>query len=162
PHAFGLAFGRSVYFFGVFLTVLSFARRKRASAISVVARILLVAGLLATARHFGWSTVTLLRGVFFPHDMVLYVCCFSLLSLWFFVKDPSVPNATFSLLALFSVLLAARLLLKMTPGGYPIYYNGPVLLAFLLALRPFFRIDGLDRRAVQRADLLLSVGCAAT
>ena len=54
-----------------------------------------------------------------------------------------------------------RLLLKMVPGGYPIYYNGPVVLAFLVLLRPIVPRRDQPRRIILRSELLLGMGCIA-
>jgi len=70
--------------------------------------------------------------------MVLYVVVAAPVVWWYFwrqsgvaaVRDPSFP-----LLLTFSSLLAFRILMNMSTWGYPIYYNGPVALSFLLLLR---------------------------
>src|SRR5258708_17949330 len=49
----------------------------------------------------------------------------------------------------------------MTPWDYAIYYNGPVVLAFLLLLRPLIQQVGNTRRAVLATELLICLGCAA-
>jgi hypothetical protein len=53
------------------------------------------------------------------------------------------------------------MLLNMTPSGYAIYYNGPVVLAFLLLLRPLIPQSGNSRLTVFLAELLLCLGCVA-
>jgi hypothetical protein len=162
PRAFGLAFLRSIYFFGFFFTALSFAAQKKSSYVSILGRILFLAFLVAAAAYLGWPLANMLRGIFFPRDMVLHVSVLAALAAWFFLRHPSRQSAAVATVAIFSSILAARLLLKMTPGGYPIYYNGPVLLVFLIALCPFFRIGDAAQSVVDRAKLLLSVGCLGT
>jgi hypothetical protein len=75
----------------------------------------------------------------FPRDMVLYVGVAALMAwcllLW---KRDAIygGNPAILLLSTYSSLAAFRVLMKTMPAEYPIYYNGPVVLAFLLlALR---------------------------
>jgi hypothetical protein len=49
----------------------------------------------------------------------------------------------------------------MSPWDYAIYYNGPVVLSFLLLLRPLIPQDGNARRSVFLAELLVCLGCVA-
>jgi hypothetical protein len=49
----------------------------------------------------------------------------------------------------------------MTPWGYAIYYNGPVVLSFLLLLRPLIPQNGNSRLTVFFVELLLCLGCVA-
>ena len=105
-----------------------------------------------------------LSTVFFPQDMVLYVVvatfvvwgCFWRLGAAAAVRNPSLP-----LLLTFSSLLAFRILMKMSPGGYPIYYNGPVVLSFLLLLCLIIPRSGRSRRFVFLAELVICLGCLA-
>jgi hypothetical protein len=92
--------------------------------------------------------------------MVLYVSILAL-GAFFFTKWFSSEGEDLAILILFafSALLAFRVLLRMTPAGYPIYYNGPVILAFLLALRPLVPRGDTPRRVVLRAESLFCVGC---
>ena len=59
----------------------------------------------------------------------------------------------------FAGLLAFRLLLRNVPAGYPIYYNGPAVLAYLLLLRPIIPRAGFSARTIARNELLLCLGC---
>jgi hypothetical protein len=103
-----------------------------------------------------------LSTVFFPQDMVLYVVvatfvvwgCFWRLGAAAAIRNPSLP-----LLLTFSSLLAFRILMKMSPGGYPIYYNGPVVLSFLLLLCLIVPRSGRSRRFVFLAELVICLGC---
>ena len=100
--------------------------------------------------------------VFFPTDMVLYVVLAALVVWWYFwrpsdaaaIRDPAFP-----LLLTFSSLLAFRILMKMEPGGYPIYYNGPVVLSFLLLLCLIIPRSGRSRRFVFLGELVICLGC---
>src|SRR6266576_3859269 len=76
--------------------------------------------------------------------------------------QPRLPRAPgLILLLIFSSLLAFRILLRMTPGEYAIYYNGPVVLSFLLLPRPLIPQSGSGHRFVFPAELLLCLGCLA-
>ncbi len=121
----------------------------------------LFVALIAYGRLLGFDSLGLLAGGLFPRDMVLYVCIATLGALWFLWRRPSPATAILLILLGFSGLLAARLLLKMVPGGYPIYYNGPVVLAFLTLLRPIVPRRDQPRRIILRSELLLGMGCVA-
>jgi len=101
---------------------------------------------------------------FFPPDMVLYVVVAAPVVWWYFwrqsgvaaVRDPSFP-----LLLTFSSLLAFRILMNMSTWGYPIYYNGPVALSFLLLLCLIIPRVGRSRRFVFLGELVICLGCLA-
>ena len=106
-----------------------------------------------------------LRPIFFPQDMLLYVMAGAVASLLYFLfhwrQRDSQGASGLILLSIFSSLLAFRILLDVTPWQYAIYYNGPVVLSFLLLLRPLIPQQGTDRRAVFLAELLICLGCVA-
>src|SRR5260370_29739589 len=94
--------------------------------------------------------------------MVLYVTVAAMAALLYFLRQPKNQRAPgLILLLIFSSLLAFRILLRMTPGEYAIYYNGPVVLSFLLLLRPLIPQSGSAHRFVFPAELLLCLGCLA-
>jgi len=108
------------------------------------------------------SSADVLRVLFFPQDMVLYVTVAGVAAFLFLWRQPDLLRAPgFILLAIFASLAAFRILLRMTPWDYAIYYNGPVVLAFLLLLRPLIQQVGNTRRAVLATELLICLGCAA-
>ena len=80
-----------------------------------------------------------LRAVIFPQDMVLYVCIGAMVAWIVFLRGLAQGPIALVLLLSFSSLLAFRILLKMTPAGYPIYYNGVVVLCFLILLMTLVR-----------------------
>jgi hypothetical protein len=84
-----------------------------------------------------------LRTVFFPQDMGFYVAV----------------AAAMALMLSFAALLAFRILLRVIPWGYAIYYNGPVVLSFLMIARAFIPRSGRSRQFVLRAELLICVAC---
>ncbi len=105
-----------------------------------------------------------LSTIFFPQDMVLYVIVAAFFAWWYFwrrtgsaaARSPAVP-----LLLTYSSLLAFRILMKMLPGGYPIYYNGPVVLCFLLLLCQIIPRSGRSRQFVFLGELVICLGCLA-
>jgi hypothetical protein len=103
-----------------------------------------------------------LSTVFFPRDMVLYVIVAAFVG-WFFVwrgtGTPSTPNPAICLLLTFSSLLAFRILMKMAPDGYAIYYNGPVVFSFLLLLcLPIPRLTR-SRSRIFIGELMICLAC---
>jgi hypothetical protein len=161
PAAIGQAAERAVFFAGFIALVYLTFWMKRVDAKSVLLRLGLLAALIVYGTLLGWHPLGLLAGGLFPRDMVLYVCVATIGALWFFWRSPSPAAASMAILLAFSGLLASRLLLKMVPGGYPIYYNGPVVLAFLMLLRPIVPRRDQPRRIIVRSELLLGMGCIA-
>jgi len=159
PQAFGQAALRGIYFAGAVLEAYLIGWWERTDTRSVVARIALPVALIAYGAVMRWDLVGIFAGVVFPRDMVLYVGIVALFGLWFCFKRPSNQSAMIASVAAFAGLVASRLLLKMTAGGYPIYYNGPVVLAFLLFLRPLVPRIGQTSRHIVRSELLLCLGC---
>ena len=106
----------------------------------------------------------MLSTVFFPPDMVLYVIVAALVAWRYFWRhgssvagrSPAIP-----LLLTYSSLLAFRILMKMEPDGYPIYYNGPVVLSFLLLLCLIIPRSGRSPRFVFLGELVICLACLA-
>jgi hypothetical protein len=48
--------------------------------------------------------------------------------------------------------------LRTTATGYPVYYNGPAVLSFLILARPTVPRFNISRRAILRTELLLCLG----
>jgi hypothetical protein len=103
--------------------------------------------------------------VFFPRDMVIYIGIAALLVSWQWWKQTCggrIPiNAGLPVLLIYSSTLAFRILTKMMPFEYSIYYNGPVVLSFLLLFRCVIPRQSRSRRFVFLGELALSVGCLA-
>jgi hypothetical protein len=120
-----------------------------------------VAGLAFLVTYLPWQAAMVFRWIFFPQDMVLYIAVGSLAAWWYFWREPC-ANRRLQIAILFSFcgLLAFRILLLMNPAGYPIYYNGPVILAFLLVMS---RLIVARRRAsrafIQQAEVLVCFAC---
>ena len=100
------------------------------------------------------------RYLFFPQEMVLYVGLAAIVAWWYFLRQPSLTrNPAVPLLLTVSALIAIRLLLKMLPWGYPIFFNGPAVLSFFLVLDPLFPRTAGKGSFVFRADLLICCAC---
>ena len=83
----------------------------------------------------GLRGALLLRRIFFPADMVAIVGL-AAIAWWLFYLRRGLSRESLAMCALFTlpVLLAFRILMRMEPAGYPIFYNGTVILAFLFLL----------------------------
>jgi hypothetical protein len=105
-----------------------------------------------------------LSTVFFPQDMVLYVVVAAIVAWWYLwrqsgaaaVRSPAIP-----LLLTYSGLHAFRILMKMAPEGFPIFYNGPVVFSFLLLMCLIIPRSGRSRRFVFLGELVICLGCLA-
>lgn len=105
---------------------------RRLFAIRVILSVAALAYLTAT---LPWNEILL--SVFFPKDLVLYVAIPAVFAwFYFYRRRASNQGLALALLLTFCVLLAFRILLNNRPTGYPIYYNGPVLLSFFFLVRP--------------------------
>jgi hypothetical protein len=103
-----------------------------------------------------------LQTIFFPKEMDLYVTVAAMGALLYFWRQSRFKDAPgLILLLIFSSLLAFRILLNTTPWDYAIYYNGPVVLCFLLLLRPLIAWGGSSRRGIFLAELLVFLACVA-
>jgi hypothetical protein len=102
----------------------------------------------------------LFRTIFFPQDMVLYVIVAATAAWCYLLWRPaSARSLAFSLLLAFSGLLAFRVLMRMHSFDYPIYYNGPVVLSYLLILSMIIPRSKLSRRSVFSVELILCLFC---
>lgn len=106
------------------------------------------------------SLSLLLTTVFFPRDMVLYVIAAAIAAWCYFWWRPVSPRSlATALIFTFSGLLAFRILMKMNAGGYPIFYNGPVVLSYLLLLSMAIRGSNRSRVFVFLGELALCLAC---
>jgi hypothetical protein len=98
----------------------------------------------------------------FPKEMVLYVTLAGVAALFYFWREQEIAHASgLILLLIFSGLLAFRIVLRMVPWDYAIYVNGPVVLSFLLLLRPFTLEFRNSRRPIFVTEMLVCLGCLA-
>ncbi|HET6142872.1 MAG TPA: hypothetical protein VFE02_05145, partial [Candidatus Acidoferrales bacterium] len=103
--------------------------------------------------------------IFFPQDMVLYIVVAAVVAWMFFWvrrNDRPASSAKIALLFTFSGLLAFRILMNMRTEDYPIFYNGPVILSFLLLARRIIPRSGRSRRFVMVGELLICLACLVT
>jgi hypothetical protein len=111
---------------------------------------------------FACRVETVFQDIFFPRPMVLLAAvaaCTTSLLVW---RRWLAPGAIrFALLFTFSTLLAFRMLLKTYPEDYSIYYDGPVVLSFLLLTFQTIPATGWGARFRLRWELLLCFGCLA-
>jgi len=102
---------------------------------------------------------TYFRWIFLPQDTVLYVAIAAAAAWWYFWKQRTNSILALSLVLTFSALVAFRILLGLKPSGYPIYYNGPAILAFLV-LAPTILAGSLrGPRSIFRCQLLICFLC---
>lgn len=124
--------------------------------------ILRAALFLLAAVYFIWTMnwYLQLRSIFFPQDMVVYVGIAALAAWMYFWRHPESANAAaIALLLTLSTLIAFRILFKMLPNDYPIFYNGPVVLSFLLLMRALIPDSGRAKRFAFVAEAVLCLAC---
>jgi hypothetical protein len=103
-----------------------------------------------------------LRSVFFPQDMVVYVGIAAIAAWWYFWRHRESGNAAaVALLLTLSALIAFRILFKMLPNDYSIFYNGPAVLSFLLLMSALIPRSGRSTRFVFVAETVLCLACLA-
>jgi hypothetical protein len=103
-----------------------------------------------------------LCALFFPQDMVFYISVATLAAWWFFLRCPESQNAlAVALLLSFSTLLAFRIMFKLLPVDFPVFYDGPAILCFLLLMRSLILRTGRSKRFVQVAEVVLCFACLA-
>ena len=161
------AFSRSITVAAVLLSAYVLLRSKHPSTRLLLLKALIVLSLalyLIKNNYFLLSIkqdVTLLLSViFFPQDMVLYVIVAAIGAWCYFWWRPAPSrNLAIPLLFTFSGLLAFRILMMMTSTGYPIFYNGPVVLSFLLLVCPIITRSNRSRRFVFLGEIVLCLAC---
>jgi hypothetical protein len=109
------------------------------------------------------QSLTLLSSlIFFPRDMVLYVILGAAAAWCYFVfKHFSARNFAVPIVFTFSSLIAFRVLMKMNTLGYPIYYNGPVILCYLMLFCMLIPRDKRSRQFVLLGEAALCLACLA-
>lgn len=134
-------------------------RRMRAQGtLASVTLALSIAALVFQSAPIWFTDLALsLRRMFFPRDMVLIVATVAVAGWWYAYRGGlNRERIALGMLLTFPVLLAFRILMGMAPAGYPIYYNGTVILAFLF-LTPRFIVPSMDRyrTVVFQAELVI-------
>jgi hypothetical protein len=161
--AFAGAMIRTTVFAAVVVAFYAILREGRLEGRSLFLRAgLAVTGLAFLISFLPANAKTVFCWVFFPQDMVLYVAIAALIAWWYFLRQPLADRRLqVALLFSFSCLLAFRILFGTRPEGYPIYYDGPVVLAFLLTLpRLIIPWQRSSRHfVVQQAEILVCCAC---
>jgi hypothetical protein len=138
---------------------------RTAQAMKVVLTLLFVVSMVAPDfKSFinspSYAVEVSLARIFFPQDMVLYVVLAACASWWYFwCKRPTEFGQGIPLLLTFTAVLAFRILMGMKPGEYPIYYNGPVVLCFLLVARLVIPRAGRTRRFIFGGEAVICLAC---
>jgi hypothetical protein len=103
------------------------------------------------------------RAIFFPQDMVLYVGLAAAIAwayVWVWRRNiDAARSARIALVLTYSVLIAFRILMAMQTNGYPIFYNGPVVLSFLLLACLFIPHSGRSRRFIFAGEAAICLAC---
>ncbi len=101
-----------------------------------------------------------LSALFFPQDMVLYIAFAAALWTALLLLRRGLLSQQFpaAMTCSFTALLGFRMLMRMRPSDYAIYYNGPAVLCFLL-LGCLFLSRIRSRRAAAWAQASLCAGC---
>ena len=167
--AFENALSRAIPFAGVFLASYFILWWKRADARAILLRVMIafiVILYLAKTNYFIFPPVQTVQLVlttfFFPQDMVLYIVVAALFvwaRFWVRRNENASSSARIAILLTFSGLLAFRILMKMQTDDYPIFYNGPVVLSFLLLTCLIIPRSDRSRRIVFAGELLICLAC---
>jgi hypothetical protein len=154
-----------------FLTTLYSPLWKRVGSRAVLFRVAMAMAVIAYVIFSSYSSGPwparldlTLATIFFPQDMVLYVALATPVALFLFWRHRANAfggNPAVLLLLAYSSLLAFRILMKMFPGFYPIYYNGPVVLSFLWLMCRMIPRATLSRRTVFVGELLICLMCVS-
>jgi hypothetical protein len=159
------ALQQTVLVAGALLAVRLLLSEKKKSLRGNLLVILLVLGLVAYCKLLLWelSLTWVVQTVFFPKAMVLYTAAGAAIAAWYWLREPEKNGAAqLALLLGFSSLLAFRLLFSMSPEGYPIYYNGPATLGYLILLMiALGGRDGEKNPGARRAGTVALAGCLA-
>lgn len=125
---------RTIFPFGAAVTLYAFFRWPRRDVAAWTARLASIAGLIACSGliYFFHPHLTT-QALVLPRDMVVYLVAGTAIGWWrFWRRRGDRPGVAIPLLLTFAALLSLRVALKMSTTGYPIYYNGPAILAYLL------------------------------
>lgn len=157
------ALGRTFFFAGALLEIYLLVWWKRFDAPAIALRLTLVLALISyVAFAVHWRALSVLGSIVFPQDMVVYVLAAGVGVVWYLHRwRDSDRGLAIAVVLIFSGLLGFRILLRMTPGGYSIYCNGPAVLSFLFLLRPLVPRLGQPRRSILRGEALICLACLA-
>jgi hypothetical protein len=157
--AFEQAALRTALLAAVFAEICILLRRARSERRSIFAVAFCVATVACIIGVWWPQAETFFRWIFFPQDMVLYVALAALAAWWYFWEQRTQSTLGLALLLTFSALLGFRILLGMNASGYPIYYNGPVILGFLLLAPSLLPRSARSPQIVFQRQLLVCFIC---
>jgi hypothetical protein len=101
-----------------------------------------------------------LSAVFFPLDMVVYAGIAATVGWWYLWRHLKSENGlAIAILFTFSAIIGFRFLFKMLPIDYPVFYNGPVVLSFLVLPTVLVRLTRRSRRYKMGAELVICLAC---
>jgi hypothetical protein len=137
---------------------------KRRDARATVMKVVLFGGLAIWYKFMQLNPQTALASLVFPRDMVFYVLIAAVLSWWIFWrrKSSNPRDLIIPLILTFSGLQAFRIMFRMMPAEYPIYYNGPVVLCFLLLMLAVIRQNIRTAALVWKIEAVFCVACLAS
>ena len=162
------ALTRAIAIAGVVLASYSILWWKRSDTRAMLLRIMIVLAVVlyfAKTNYFfpeGQTAQLVLSAIFFPQDMVLYVAVAAIIAwahFWMRRNENAGSSARIALLLTFSALVAFRILMRMQTDNYPIYYNGPVVLSFLLVACLIIPHAGRSRRFVFVGESVICLAC---
>lgn len=136
---------------------------KRKDARATVMKVMLFGGLVVWYRFMQLNSQTALASIVFPRDMVFYVLIAALWSWWIFWrrKSSDPQDLIIPLILTFSGLQAFRIMFRMMPAEYPIYYNGPVVLCFLLLVLVLIRKNIRTPAIIWTLESVFCLACLA-
>jgi hypothetical protein len=137
---------------------------KRRDARATVMKVILFGGLAIWYKFMQLNPQTALASLVFPRDMVFYVLIAAVWSWWIFWrrKSSNPQDLIIPLILTFSGLQAFRIMFRMMPAEYPIYYNGPVVLCFLLLILAVIRQNIRTSALVWKIEAVFCLACLAS
>jgi len=160
--AFAASAQRTILFLGVWQGMALLVHREQTSKGRTFLRTaLIVFSIVYMMISMTWREALL--AAFFPQDMVLYVASASFVAWIYVFRHPKLEESLpVAMVLSFSTLLALRILLKTVPSGYPIYYNGPVVLSLFLIAFPLLTSAEAPWRRLLAARVFVCAMCLAS
>jgi hypothetical protein len=155
---------RSLFPAVFFLELYCIFKWKRRDARATVMKVVLFGGLAIWYKFMQLNPQTALASLVFPRDMVFYVLIAAVWSWWIFWrrKSSNPRDLIIPLILTFSGLQAFRIMFRMMPAEYPIYYNGPVVLCFLLLILAVIRQNIRTSALVWKIEAVFCLACLAS
>ena len=149
---------RTLFFVGILLTLTLWRSNKR---IIFFGAALLAVGFAFLIRLVPLpdAALMLFRGVVFPKDMILDVIVAGAIIGWFLLRQWSDQVFAFLLVMTFAASVSFRILFGMESFGYPVFYGGPVILSFLILLRPLLKSAGRVQWKKAQGELIFCGAC---